>query len=94
MRIRYPYQFKLVEYYEPHCDTDYWKKLVEIDGHERKIYFYHHRNNDKNKDGLIFRHEIIGSKTIEKYKDRKDNLVYRSVEFEKEPKDGDESMRQ
>jgi hypothetical protein len=30
---------------------------------------------------LIYRREIIGKKTIEKYKWREDWLVYRSVEF-------------
>ena len=94
MRIRYPYEFKLVEYYEPSDKTNYWKKLVQIDGQERTIFFYHHRNNEKNRDGLIYRREIIGSKTIEKYKDRKDKLVYRSVEFVPEPQDDDEKTKE
>ncbi len=64
--------------------------MIHIEGKERTIYFYHHRNNKNDKDGLIFRQEIIGSKTIEKYKDRPDNLVYRSVQFYKKPQRGDE----
>ena len=72
-------------YYEPHEKYHYWKKMIHIEGKERTIYFYHHRNNKNDKDGLIFRQEIIGSKTIEKYKDRPDNLVYRSVQFYKKP---------
>jgi len=32
MRIRYPYEFKLVEYYEPCHSQDYWKKLIFIEG--------------------------------------------------------------
>jgi hypothetical protein len=48
-----------------------------VDGRYRKIYFYHHRN----KDGLIYREERIGRKTIEYYKNREDKLTYRSVTF-------------
>ena len=83
LRLRrvFPYEFKLVEHYDSSEVTNYWKKMIHIDGHLRKIYYYHHRNNDKNKDGLIYREENIGSKTIEKYKDREDHLEYRSVTF-------------
>ena len=91
LRIRYPYEYKLVEYYHPHEKFNYWKKMISIDGEERIIYFYHHRNNETNKDGLIFRREIIGKKTIEKYKRREDRLVYRAVEFEKKPEDDEEN---
>jgi len=65
--------------------------MISIDGEERIIYFYHHRNNETNKDGLIFRREIIGSKTIEKYKWWEDRLMYRAVEFEKKPEDDEEN---
>jgi hypothetical protein len=82
LRRRFPYDFKLVEYYESSEKTNYWRKQVYIDGELRQIYYYHHRNNDKNKDGLIFREEQIGNKTIEKYKDREDHLEYRSVTFQ------------
>ncbi|CAI2364809.1 unnamed protein product [Moneuplotes crassus] len=82
LRRQFPYEFKLVEYYDSSEATNYWKKMVYVDGHQRQLYFYHHRNNDKNKDGLIYREENIGSKTIEKYKDREDHLEYRSVTFE------------
>ena len=70
----------------------HWKKLIQVDGHDRKLWFYHHRN----KDGLIFRHEQYGyknpndiyeqekNKILEKYKNRPDKLVYRSVVWEKE----------
>lgn len=89
--IRYPYEYKLVEYYHPLEKFNYWKKMISIDGQEWIIYFYHHRNNETNKDGLIYRWEIIGSKTIEKYKWREDWLIYRSVEFEKKPEDDEEN---
>ena len=46
----------------------------------RILYFYHHRN----KDGLIYREEEIGSKTQELFKNREDRLVYRSVTFDAE----------
>lgn len=94
MRIRYPYEFKLVEYYEPSKEQNYWKKLIQVDQQEREIYFYHHRNNEINKDGLIYRREIIGRKTIEKYKDREDKLVYRSVEINPEHDDRDKNLKQ
>lgn len=81
LRRRFPYEFKLVEHYESSEKTNYWRKLIYIDGHLRQLYFYHNRNNDKNKDGLIYREERIGQKTIEKYKDREDHLIYRSVTF-------------
>lgn len=46
-----------MEHYESQEDT-HWKKLIQVDGHDRKLWFYHHRN----KDGLIYRHEQIGYK--------------------------------
>lgn len=81
LRRRFPYEFRLVEHYESSEKTNYWRKLIYIDGHLRQLYFYHNRNNDRNKDGLIYREERIGEKTIEKYKDREDHLEYRSVIF-------------
>ena len=96
--IRYPFEYKLVEYYDSDEKYHYWKKMVLIEGEERIIYFYHHwnRNGDeqKNKDGLIFRREIIGKKTIEKYKNWEDRLVYRSVEFTKESEDEEEKAKE
>lgn len=78
MRRRFPYQFKLIEHYESSEKSHYWKKLIQIDGRVRKIYYYHHRN----KDGLIYREEQIGRKTFERYKGREDRLIYRSVTFD------------
>lgn len=77
LRRRFPYQFKLIEHYESSDKSYYWKKLIQVDGRYRKVYFYHHRN----KDGLIYREERIGRKTIEYYKGREDKLIYRSVTF-------------
>jgi hypothetical protein len=53
LRRRFPYEFKLIEHYDSSKDTYYWKKLIQVDGRYRKIYFYHHRNDD----GLIYREE-------------------------------------
>jgi len=44
LRRRFPYQFKLIEHYESSAHSNYWKKLVQVDGEYRKLYFYHHRN--------------------------------------------------
>ena len=44
VRRRFPYEFKLVEHYHSSDKSYYWKKLVQVDGHYRKLYFYHHRN--------------------------------------------------
>jgi hypothetical protein len=78
VRRRFPYEFKLIEHYESSDKTCHWKKLIQIDGVSRKLYFYHHRN----KDGLIYREEQIGRKTFEYYKGREDRLIYRSVTFD------------
>jgi hypothetical protein len=66
-----------------------------VDGHDRKLWYYHHRN----KDGLIYRHEQLGfrtpgqteekekNKTLEKFKNRPDKLIYRSVVYDSETPD-------
>jgi hypothetical protein len=77
MRRRFPYEFKTIENYLSSEKTNYWKQLIQIDGEVRKLYFYHHRNEN----GLIYREELIGKKTFERYKNRPDRLVYRSVTF-------------
>jgi hypothetical protein len=78
LRRRFPYEFKTIEHYEPSEKQNYWKKLIQVDDHYRKIYFYHHRN----KDGLIYREEQIGKKTFERFKGRDDKLIYRSVTYD------------
>lgn len=42
-RRRFPYEFKLIEHYEPSLQYNHWKKMIRIDGRYRKLYFYHHR---------------------------------------------------
>ena len=46
LRRRFPYEFKLIEHYDSSVKSCYWKKLIQVDGRYRKIYFYHHRNKD------------------------------------------------
>jgi hypothetical protein len=77
LRRRFPYEFKTIEHYLPSERSFYWKQLIQIDGEVRKLFFYHHRNEN----GLIYREEQIGKKTFERYKNRPDKLVYRSVSF-------------
>ena len=89
VRRRFPYEFKLVEHYESSDKSYHWKKLVQIDGHQRKLYFYHHRN----KDGLNYRQENIGRKTFEYYKGREDRLIYRSVTFEAHETPGSQDLK-
>jgi hypothetical protein len=77
LRRRFPYKFKTVEHYEQSDKTHNWKKMIQVDDHYRKIFYYHHRNSD----GLIYREEQIGSKTFERFKNRQDMLIYRSVTY-------------
>lgn len=86
MRRRFPYKFKTIEYYDPSEKNNYWKKMIQVDDHYRKIWFYHHRN----KDCLIYREEQIGKKTFEKFKNREDKLIYRSVTFDNDIQTGNE----
>jgi hypothetical protein len=53
LRRRFPYEFKTIEQYLPSERSFYWKQLIQIDGEVRKLFFYHHRNEN----GLIYREE-------------------------------------
>lgn len=93
LRRRFPYEFKTIEEYAPgkklltnNKTESHLKKLIEFDGELRELFYYPHRNND----GLIYRKEKIGKKTIERYKEREDRINFRSVSFI--PK-GDEDTR-
>ena len=77
IRRRFPYEFRTVEEYAPNKETNFWQRMEFINGTSRKLWFYPFRNED----GLIYREEQIGDKTIEKYKGRDDRLVYRSCKF-------------
>ena len=76
IKRRFPFEFKTIEEFDP-GRYPYWKKVTTIDRRERDIEFYPTRFND----GLLFRKEIIGHKTIEKYQNRDDKVCYRSIRF-------------
>lgn len=85
LRVRYPFKFKTVEYYQPNNKPivnnkqkwPNWRKIEEDDRHKKVIDFYPLRNED----GLIRRVDLIGEKTMEYYENRNDRVVYRSVRF-------------
>jgi hypothetical protein len=87
LRRRFPFEFKIIEHYDS-CAPYYWKKMIQVDGQYRKLYFYHHRVSD----GLIYREEKIGHKTFEYYKGREDKMVYRSVTFTLDKKKGSNDL--
>lgn len=78
LRRRFPFQFKTIEHFNSSIKANHWKKMITIDKRWRKIYFYHHRNAD----GLIYREEQILRKIINRYKNRQDKLIYRSVTYD------------
>ena len=76
LRRKFPFEFKTEEEYEQ-GRAPHWKTVVSIDRQERITTFYPNRNHD----GLIQRIEKIGHKTIEKYENRDDGVIYRSIKF-------------
>jgi hypothetical protein len=86
LKRRFPFEFKTIEEYAPgkmlergrEKKDSHLRKLIHIDATKREMYYYPHRNED----GLIYREEQIGRKTIEKYRGHKNKLLYRSVTFE------------
>jgi len=78
LKIRHPFEYKTTEYFDP-GKPPHWKMVTEVDRVERRIVFYPHRHHD----GLIERIEKIGSKTIERYQNRDDRIIQRSVRFER-----------
>lgn len=86
LRRRFPFEYRTVEYFnkssKPFQTQTYWphwKEIEEIDRQKRVIKFYPLRHDD----GLIERIDIVNSKIIEKFHNRDDNLLYRSVKFTK-----------
>lgn len=84
LRRRFPFEFKTIDYYShntslvtQHHPWPNWKEIEHVNAQRYIIRFYPIRFND----GLIEREEIIGEKTIERYIDRDDKLVYSSVRF-------------
>ena len=73
-RVRYPLEGKVRERFLPGRQLSL-KELVEWAGRRRELSFYVRARQD----GLACREEEIGSKIIERFEGRGDNLVYRSV---------------
>ena len=86
LRKRFPSQFKTIDYYLNNNSMSQqqahpwpnWKEIETIDSKRNVIRFYPIRFSD----GLLEREEIIGEKTIERFSNRDDNLIYSSVRFE------------
>lgn len=82
MRRRYPYKFKTIEHYgtsdKQNFQKSYLRKLIQVDDHYRKMWFYHHRVSDN----LIYREEKMGKKVFERFKGHPDGLIYQSVTYD------------
>lgn len=88
LKKEYPFEFKTIEYYDPFSNlgsnginttNPQWKEIETIAG--RKIIFRYY--NTRFIDGLIEREEIIGEKTMIRFENREDKLIYLSVRFRK-----------
>lgn len=89
-RRKFPFDFLSVDYYNKNYKISnllngynnkawpHWKEIHIHQGQNRRIKYYPLRFHD----GLIEREELIGEKTIERYENREDGLVYCSVRFE------------
>ena len=84
LRRKFPFEFKTEEEYEQ-GRAPHWKTVVSVDRQERVTTFYPNRNHD----GLIQRIEKIGEKTVEKYENRDDRVIHRSIKFYISIKDED-----
>lgn len=87
MKKEFPFEFRSVESFtmmegttapNPNVILPHWKEIEHFMGRKIIFRFYPQRFFD----GLIEREEIIGEKTIERYENRDDRLVYMSVRFE------------
>lgn len=83
-RVKYPQEFRTIDYYDNDKKINvnkevwpHWKEIETIDSVKKTIKFYPLRFHD----GLIEREEFIGEKTIERYQNRDDKLIYSSVSF-------------
>ncbi len=87
MKKEFPFEFRSVESFSimegvtapnPSIIVPHWREIERFMGRKNIFRFYSMRFFD----GLIEREEIIGEKTIERYENRDDRLVYMSVRFE------------
>lgn len=82
----YPFEFKAIEYYNI-IETNGLNNALTVIPHWKEIEYYYGRKiifkyyGQRFHDGLIERTEIIGQKTVEKYQNRDDKLIYLSVKF-------------
>jgi hypothetical protein len=101
LRVRrdFPFEFKMIEQFDsfgsvgqnnPDLNIPHWKEIETQIGRKIVFRFYPLRFHD----GLIEREEIIGEKTILRFANRDDKLVYSSIRFhsltddpEKDPHD-------
>ena len=93
-RRKFPFKFLSIDHYNKNYKISnllngynnkawpHWKEIHIHQGRQRLIKYYPLRFHD----GLIEREEIIGQKTIERYQNREDGLVYCSVRFEEKRK--------
>jgi hypothetical protein len=93
-RRKFPFNFLSIDYYNKNYKISnllngynnkawpHWKEIHIHQGRQRVIKYYPLRFHD----GLIEREELIGEKTIEKYENREDGLIYCSVRFEEKKK--------
>lgn len=84
LKKRYPFEFRTIDFYANNVNLvpqqhpwPNWKEIEHINARQMIIRFYPIRFAD----GLIEREEFIGEKTIERYADREDRLIYTSVRF-------------
>lgn len=88
VKREFPFEFKTIENFDsfgslsqnnPQMNVPHWREIVTFIGRKIIFKFYPLRFHD----GLIEREEIIGEKTIERFVNRDDRLVYSSVRFQK-----------
>lgn len=88
VKREFPFEFKTIEFYDSFGSTPqnmqqnivpHWREIETQIGRKITFKFYPLRFND----GLIEREEIIGEKTIERFINRDDKLIYSSVRFQK-----------
>ena len=93
-RRKFPFKFLSIDHYNKNYKMSnllngynnkawpHWREIHIHQGRQRLIKYYPLRFHD----GLIEREEIIGQKTIERYQNRDDGLIYCSVRFEEKNK--------
>lgn len=88
-RKKFPFEFRQLDYYNfnqqltsTNKNWPHWKDIETTQYVKRRIRFYPLRFHD----GLIEREELFGEKTVEKYQNRDDRLIYQAVRFQENSK--------